>query len=204
MNYCPHCAELLTKITEVCPHCNKAISPGVLQSLYEDQKTSKMNLAARRKIWFREHALYIIPAITLVAGFIVGMIITYGYAQIEFSGERENYQVQIAQFEATIAQNDVKLANANKDFQDQLNQKNEIIAIMAEEMDIMGKAMNFTIRLARNSTITPGTVEESEFYKRNIQYLVNQFNLQQEKLQQTGYENVQNFNLITIPQLMSE
>jgi len=204
MNYCPHCAEPLSKIADVCPHCNKAISPEVLQSLYEDQKSSRESRSARRKIWFREHALYIIPVIALVAGLIAGAVITYGYAQVEFAGEREDFQSQIAQLNATIAQKDAKVANASEDFQNQLNQKNEIIAIMHEELDIMGKVMNFTIRLARNSTITPNTTDEADFYRRNVRYLEGQFNLQQEQLEQAGYENIQSFNLVTVPQLMSE
>ncbi len=204
MNYCPHCAEPLSKITEVCPHCNKAISPEVLQSLYENDASSRKNRTARRKIWFKEHALIIFPVLTLIAGLIAGGILTYGYAQIEFAGERDAFETRIAQLEATIAQKDARVASASEDFQNQLNQKNEIITIMQEELDIMGRVMNFTIRLARNSTITPASANEADFYRRNVRYLEGQFNLQQEQLEQAGYENLQNYNLITVPQLMSE
>jgi len=204
MNYCPYCAEPLTKITDVCPHCNKAISPGVLHSLYKNRNSSRENRSARRKIWFKEHALLLIPLLTVTGGLIAGIFLAYGYAQAEFSGEKESFQNQIARLEATIAQKDARVANTSEDFKKQLNQKNEIISVMQEEIDIMGKAINFTIRLAGNSTVTPSTAEEADYYRRNVLYLQSQFNLQQDQLKEAGYENIQNYNLITVPQLVSE
>jgi hypothetical protein len=204
MKYCPYCAEPLAKMTDVCPHCNKAISPGVLHSLYDNQNSSRENRSARRKIWFKEHALFLIPLLTLIAGLIVGILVSYGYVQIEFAGEKESFQNQIAQLEAIIAQKDARVANTSEDFKKQLNQKNEIISVMQEELDIMGKVINFTIRLAGNSTVTPMNAEEADYYRRNVLYLQSQFNLQQDQLKEAGYENIQNYNLITVPQLVSE
>ena len=204
MNYCPHCAAALSKITDVCPHCNKAIDSGLLQSLYVDQKSSQESQSVRRKIWFKEHALVIVPGLALITGLIAGFILSYGYAQIEFAAEREEFQSEIARLQAAIAQKDARVANTSEDFQNQLNQKNEIIGILDEELDIMGRIINFTIRLANNSTITPGTAEEADFYRRNVQYLQNQFNLQRQKLEQLDYQNIRSFNLITVPQMMSE
>ena len=204
MNYCPYCAEPLSKLTDVCPHCNKAISADVLQALYEDDQSSRESKAAKRKIWFKEHALYIIPGLTLIAGLIAGMLLAYGYAQIEFAGEREDLQNRISQLEATIAQKDASIANADEDFQKSLANRNKIITILQEELDIMSRVMNFTVRLARNSTITPNPPDEADFYSRNVRYLEGQFNQQQEQLQEAGYENIQTYNLITVPQMVSE
>ena len=46
--------------------------------------------------------------------------------------------------------------------------------------------------------------EEADYYRRNVLYLQSQFNLQQDQLKEAGYENIQNYNLITVPQLVSE
>jgi hypothetical protein len=60
----------------------------------------------------------------------------------------------------------------------------------------------FTSRLARNSTITPTSPQDIDYFQRNIRYLQNLFNQEQEKLAETSYETPGSFNLIPIPQLL--
>ncbi len=204
MNYCPYCSAAFSKKSDVCPECKKVIDHGLLGNLYEEGDNSAINRKAKRKIWFKEHALFIIPVITLVIGFAAGAILMFGYLQIAFQGERDDYDAQISALNNTINQNKAAAQSSSQGLQSTIEQKDKIIGILSEQLDLMGRAVTFTHRLDRNSTITPTTAAEADFYRRNLLYLRNQFEQQVEALAETEFEARRAYSLITIPSLIEQ
>ncbi len=104
MEYCPHCSSALSKENfKKCPYCKKNIDMGDIAAVVEPGESSEKNKDAIRKIWFREHSSKIIPVITLIIGFVVGAVLLYSYAQLQFSNERSDYQNNITQLNKTIS-----------------------------------------------------------------------------------------------------
>jgi hypothetical protein len=204
MNYCPYCSAPLQRKQDVCPECNKVIDHKLLGDLYTDNESTKINRSIRRKIWFKEHAIIILPVLTLIAGVIVGAIVMFGYLQIAFQAEREDYTNQIATLNKTIEDNKSSAQSSSEEFQNVIKEKDQIINILSEQMDLMGRAVNFTNRLDRNSTITTTSSQEADFYRRNIIYLNNQFSQQAEALAATEYEPPRSYSLITLPSLVEQ
>lgn len=204
MNYCPYCATQLTKPSKVCPNCKKALDLGLINEIYMSGKGSKPNKKLLKQKWLKEHNHVIIPVITMLAGFFVGGILSYLYAQTNFEGERNNYQHQISQLQQTIATKDSSVSNSVDEFQKQLTLKNDIIGILSEQRKILVSITSFTRRFARNSAITPNSVEESDYYKRNVAYLKSEFDKQQERLAETAFETGEASDVITIPQVFEE
>jgi len=204
MKYCPHCSAPLHKVVDVCPECKNVINFELIGSLYEEGASSELNIKAKRKIWFKEHALIIFPLIALIIGLVAGGILMYGYLQIAFANERNDYEAKISELNATISQKNSAAASSSQEFTAQLAAKDEIINILKEQMELMGRAVNFTSRLARNSTITPTSTDEADFYRRNILFLNSELEKQEEALTATAYEAPRNYSLITIPQLVEE
>jgi hypothetical protein len=204
MHYCPHCSEPLYKKVDVCPECKNVIDYKLLGNLIEESETSHLNRKAKRRIWFKEHALMIIPIITLIIGFVIGGILMFGYLQIAFHNERDEYDAEIAKLNNTIAQNQSAAQSSSQQFEGVIAEKDQIIQILGEQLDLMGRAVNFTTRLDRNSTITPTSAQESDFYRRNILYLRNQFEQQVEAMTETSYEPRRAYSLITIPSLIDQ
>jgi hypothetical protein len=204
MNYCPYCAAQITKPSKVCPNCKKVLDFELLNEIYMSGKGSGVNKQLLKQKWFKEHTHIIIPIITLLAGFLIGGIISYVYARGEFAGERISYKNKISELQTTIANKDSAVSNSAEEFQKQLSSKNDIIAVLSEQKKTLISIASFTRRLARNSTITPNSVDESDYYKRNILYLKGQFEKQQEKLVETGYTSEEASDVITIPQILEE
>ena len=75
-----------------------------IAAVVEPGESSEKNKDAMRKIWLREHSSKIIPIITLIIGFVIGAILLYSYAQIQFTNERSEYQETIANLNNTISQ----------------------------------------------------------------------------------------------------
>ena len=173
-------------------------------ALYEPGETSSKSKRVKRKIWFQEHVGIIVPIITFIVGFILGAIILFGIEEASFVSERSDYDNRIVELEANLEQKDRAATNSTADFEKQIESKNEIIAILEEQMDIMNRIINFTNRLARNSVITTNSDQEANYFRRNVIYLNRQFETQQEKLKETEYSETQSFNLVTIPQLLAE
>jgi hypothetical protein len=205
MIYCPHCSAALTKDDlKKCPYCKKNIDMTDIAAVVEPGETSEKNKEAIRKIWFREHSSKIIPIITLIVGFIIGAIIFYSYAQLQFSAERSEYVNMIEQLNETIAQKDASAGNKKSEFEDKLKNKDEVISILAEQRDILANIINFTRRMSRNSTITPTTPNESDYFQRNFKYLESQFFKQNEVLMASEFNSDKEFNLETMPQITGE
>jgi hypothetical protein len=202
MEYCPYCSQALLKPAKVCPNCRKNIDIGLLAELVKPGETSKKNKKIKRKIWFREKMRLIIPIFTLLVGFIMGAIIINIYNVVQFANEKSSLESKIEELQSVIEKKNLETQNLGSDFQEQLTQKEEIIKIFAEQKDIMGRVINFTARLARNSTVTPNTTTDSDYYQRNISYLISLFEAEQEKLRAIEYTPVTPYPMITIPQLM--
>jgi hypothetical protein len=128
----------------------------------------------------------------------------FGYLQIAFQNERDDYDAEIAKLNNTISQNKSAAQSSSQGFENTIAQKDQIIQILGEQLDLIGRAVTFTTRLDRNSTITPTSTQESDFYRRNIIYLSNQFEKQVEAMAETDYEPRRNYSLITIPSLIEQ
>ncbi len=205
MEYCPHCSAALTKENfKKCPYCKKNIDMDDWAAVVEPGESSEKNKDAIRKIWFREHSSKIIPVITLMVGFIIGAILLYSYAQLQFVNEKSEYQNTISTLNETISQKDANAGNEKTGFENIIKNKDGIISILAEQKDILANIINFTRRMSRNSTITLTTANEADYFKRNFSYLANQFNKQKEALEQTEFKSTKDYNLKTMPQITGE
>lgn len=205
MEYCPHCSAALTKENfKKCPYCKKNIDMDDWAAVVEPGESSEKNKDAIRKIWFREHSSKIIPVITLMVGFIIGAILLYSYAQLQFANEKSEYQNTISTLNETISQKDANAGNEKTGFENIIKNKDGIISILAEQKDILANIINFTRRMSRNSTITLTTANEADYFKRNFSYLANQFNKQKEALEQTEFKSTKDYNLKTMPQITGE
>lgn len=202
MEYCPYCAGPISKPSKICPHCRKSLDTDLLKQIYEPGKTSKLNKKLLMKVWYREKSYIIFPIITMIVGFAIGALLFYGFAQVQFVNERVEYQGRISELQKTIEEMDISSGNVKQDLESKIIDKDEIISILTEQNDILNRVIIFTRRLATNSTITPNTQEDANYYRRNCLYLINLFNEQQEKLTQTEYAVNQDFNLQSLPQFL--
>ncbi|MEJ2055652.1 MAG: hypothetical protein P8X42_17195, partial [Calditrichaceae bacterium] len=141
---------------------------------------------------------------TLLIGLAAGIIGAYAFAQVQFINERAEYNDKIAGLENQISSSKAAASNAQGELNDPLKQKDKYIAILKEQRELMSRIINFTRRLATNSTVTPNTVQEGEYYDRNIRYLIRQFENQSKLLVEGNFESEPNYNLQTVPQLITE
>jgi len=204
MEYCPYCAEKIYKPSKICPNCKKSLDMDLLQEMYDTGKRDQVNKKIRKKIWFKEHNYIIFPIITLFIGFLVGAAILYSVGQINFANERMGYEDEISNLQQVIEQKDKAAGGANADYQKVLAEKDEIISILTNQKENLSKIIRFTNRLARNSTITPKTMKESDYFIRNFRYLEKQFKNQEEKLKDIGYNPIKSYDLNPIPQLTAD
>lgn len=202
MSYCPYCSAPLSRSSNTCPECKKVLDFELLGDLYQPDGSSGINSKAKRKIWFRENALIIMPVLTLIIGLVAGAILTFSYLQIAFQGERSDYENQIDELNKTISANKAAASSSSQDLQLQMAGKDSVITILSEQLDIMGRSITFTNRLARNSAITPNSADEADFYRRNILYLDRQFKDQADALEKTSYEARRSYSVITLPDLV--
>ena len=204
MRYCPHCSESLPDSAKICPKCKKSVEINLIKSVYGPGENSSMNKKARRKLWFKENSVVIIPVLTLIVGFVIGAVVMYIFNQVQFTSTRSEFEEQITQLSDSLNRQKSLVSSSEKTYTDQIQEKEEIITILSEEIDILGKVLNFTNRLARNSIITTNSLEEEDYFRRNILYLNTQFSQQEEKLQNTDYQQERNFSLLLIPQIFSD
>ena len=202
MSYCPYCSAPLNRKSNICPECKKVLDVELLGDLYQADGSSGINSKARRRIWFRENALIIMPILTLVIGLVSGVILTFSYLQIAFQSERSDYDDQITELNKTISANKAAASSSSQDLQVQLAGKDSVITILEEQLDIMGRSITFTNRLARNSVITPNSADEADFYRRNIIYLDRQFKDQADILEKTSHTARRTYSVIALPDLI--
>jgi uncharacterized membrane-anchored protein YhcB (DUF1043 family) len=155
-------------------------------------------------MWFKENATFILPILTLLVGIAVGALAMFIFDQAYFAATRVDFETRIAELENTISQQQSQANNSAIAFESRLQSKDQVITILSEELNIIGRVLNFTNRLARNSVITVNTPEEEDYYKRNIVYLNTQFSQQEEQLKEAEFQQERNFSLLVIPQLFGE
>lgn len=204
MEYCPYCSKTVSPTQKVCPNCKKSLDLDVIQSMYKASETSDIDKKVKKQIWFKEHSHVIFPIITLILGLAAGIIGAYAFAQLQFINERSEYNEQISELEQQINSGKAAANDAQGELKQQLDSKDEHISILKEQRDIMSRIVNFTRRLSNNSVVTPNTVEEGEYYSRNIRYLIGQFDNQNQLLVEGNFESEPNYNLQTVPQLIND
>lgn len=204
MNYCPYCSNPLYKDHKVCPQCKKSLDLDMIQSLYEPKDESVVDKQISRKIWLLEHSHIIYPLIALIVGAISGAVLVYLGMTVYFANQSAQYQDEIKQLKQTIATGQSAADSKEGVLLKQIKDKEKIIQIIQEQREILSRIINFTRRLATNSTITPNTTEEGVFFDRNIRFLVKQYEDQAAALKATGHEPIPTYNLQTIPQLAGE
>jgi hypothetical protein len=202
MKYCPYCAEPLTKETDICPYCKKSLNFDLLKEMLETGETSDINKKLRWKIWYKEHSHIIFPFITLIIGFIAGAILLYGYAQVEFASDKSQLNEKIETLQNTIDQNASEASSARNELQDRLDHKDEIISTLLEQKDLYSRLVYFTRRLSDNSTITPNTPDDADYYRRNTLYLIRLFEESETKLDSLNVQDDKTYNLQTVPGLL--
>jgi len=202
MAYCPHCSEELPKPVKVCPFCNKTIDLNLLSSMYKPGETSETDKKIRRKIWFKEKLLIILPLLALIIGLAAGAAAMLVFMEIQFASSREGYEEKIAALQNEIEKQRQSVASSNQEMNDIIAEKDKIISSLTEQNSIFSRMVAFTNRLARNSTITPNSPQDIDYYQRNIRYLQSLFEQEQEKLKETSYQSEDTYNLIPVPQFL--
>jgi hypothetical protein len=204
MQYCYHCSEPITKPAKVCPHCKRSLDISVFESLVTDKESSHLSKNTLRRIWFQEHAHIIWPVVSLVIGFILGGGIFYGIAQLQFSDTEKQFQQQIAFLKSQIEEKENASSNLQENLNQELAAKDNIISILDEQKQLITRIINFTRRFSQNSLITPNSDDVAQSFRRNFIYLNNLFYDEEEKLKKTDHSNIKNYNLQTVPQVLSD
>ncbi|MCB0283306.1 MAG: hypothetical protein KDF60_12050 [Calditrichaeota bacterium] len=204
MRYCPYCSAPVSENALTCHECKRNLDFNKLADVIEAGEDSQVNKKAIRKIWLKEHAIYIWPVITLLIGFITGGIILYLVALGQFAAEKESLNSEIVKLKSHITNINSNSQDVQSGFEDQLKAKDQIISILTDQRTSLTRIINFTRRMAENSILTPNNAEEASSFQRNFRYLERQFNQQQDQLNNTKFENNQNFNLETLPQFLQE
>ncbi len=202
MSYCPHCSEPLPKPVKICPYCKRSIDLSLFSSLYQPGESSVTSRKIRRKIWFREKLMIILPIISVLIGFTVGVILTYGFSVAQFAATEQDYENQIEVLRTEINNRDRNSASSKLEQSQVLADKDRIIASLAEQTQIYSRMMTFTSRLARECTITPNSPQDIDFFQRNVRYLQSLFNQEQDKLKETTFTVPANYSLSPIPQFL--
>jgi hypothetical protein len=204
MRYCPYCSAHVSESAKTCHNCKKSLEFGLIASALENSEESDFNKSALRKIWIKERMRYVWPVITFIAGFIVGGIILYLMATLQFSIKTDDLTAQIDSLNVKIKTLNSSAENAQSDLQLELQSKDKIIDLLANQRKTMSSIINFTRRFSNNSIITPGSDGDTDSFRRNFFYLQTQFENQQDELNETQFENDNVFNLKTIPQFLEE
>jgi len=203
MEYCPFCAASISEGAKTCHNCKKSLDISAFSFTYAPEKNiSALNKKVLREIWFKEHSRFIWPFVTLIIGFILGGLLTYGSAQLQFNSEREVLQNKIAGFEAEIQQFKSAAVNQDAGLQQSMKQKDHLIDLLTQERQTLSRIINFTRRLARTSVISSGSPAETKTFRANVAYLKRQFDKQQAQIDGTGLLAKKTFNVLPIPQLM--
>jgi len=202
MAYCPHCSEALPKPVKVCPFCNRTIDVDLLSAMYEPGESSELDKKVRRKIWFKEKLLFILPLLALIIGLVAGATGMLVFMEIQFESTRDAFEEQIASLQNEIEKQQQSVASSNQEMNDIIRDKDQIISSLTEQNSIFSRMISFTNRLARTSTITPVSPQDIDYYQRNIRYLQSLFEQEQEKLKETSYQSEATYNLVPIPQFL--
>ena len=204
MHYCPYCSSPVSDSAKTCHSCKKSLEFNVIASALENSEESDFKKSALRKVWIKERMRFVWPVLTLFIGFIIGGVILYYLAALQFSLKTDDLTFRIDSLNTQIASLNSNAENAQSGLQEQLQAKDNIITILQTQRRTMSSIINFTRRFSNNSIITPGNDSETESFRRNFYYLQRQFENQQDELNETEFENDNIFNLKTVPQFLEE
>ncbi len=205
MHYCPYCSGPISKPVKICPHCHHTLDLGIYQAVFQsDLETTALNKRAKRKLWFKEHSRIFLPLVFLLIGLAAGAVLTFGYAQIHFSSEQSRFEETINNLRAHIA--DLKRAAAQSaDSTAAFTQKQDsVIQLLRLQESTLRKIIVFTRRLANNSTITPHTAGQADYFRRNVRYLMRKYDQTNERLKTLGFAVPAAYNLKPVPELLNE
>lgn len=201
MRYCPYCSASLEKSTQVCPECNKSLDIPLLSHYYRGGETTRTNRSAARKIWIREHAFTVLPLLGMLVGLVLGFVLCYGYFTMKTASDRARVEERISALQDSIKMQASAAGDVTAGLHQQITTHEETIKILKEQIDILEKIITFTRRFATNSELTTLDEAEIESFRRNVNYLINQFKMQQEKLISSGQAEETTVNLIPVPQV---
>ncbi len=204
MRYCPYCSAQISESAKSCHSCKKSLDFEAISNLFEPGEESAINKSAQRKIWLKEHARFVWPVVTLVAGFIIGGVILYSMARMQSASEKEALSSEIRDLKNQIEQINTRAAGAQSGLKGELEEKDRIISILTNQRKTMGSIINFTRRFTNGSAVTPNSEGIATSFKNNFRYLQRQFESQQEELNQTAFKNNRKFNLKTAPQFLGD
>ena len=140
--------------------------------------------------------------ISLLIGLTIGAIAMLIFMEVQYAASRSSYEEQIKSLQDEIGSREKTAANSNLTLNNTIIEKDKIIASLTEQNSILSRMIAFTSRLARNSTITPTSPQDIDYFQRNIRYLQSLFNQEQEKLKETSYDSTATYNLTPIPQFL--
>jgi len=204
MHYCPYCSAPVSKSAKTCHNCKKSLEFNIIASALENSEESDFKKSAKRKIWIKERMRFVWPVITLLIGFVIGGVILYYLAVLQFSIKTDDLTFRIDSLNTHITSLNSNAQNAQSGLQTQLDAKDKIIGILQTQRRTLSSIINFTRRFSNNSIITPGNDSDTESYRRNFFYLQRQFENQQDELNETEFKNDNVFNLKTVPQFLEE
>jgi len=202
MEYCPFCSEPVKSGAKTCPNCRKTIDFDELAGLYRPGESSHIDQTAKRRIWIREHALLIYPFIAVLIGLVAGAAVMFTWQEVSIANRINEFETRIGTLQDSISTSKQLADSVQNELQQQLTRKDSIISILDQQKSTMARIITSTRRLARNSTITPNTPDQADYFRRNINYLIRVYNNQQQALKETGHEKLPEFNLKTVPQLL--
>jgi HAMP domain-containing protein len=201
MVYCSYCATRLTKPLEVCPHCKKFIDIEEIKQFYD---TGVSYASMRRRIWFKEHKRVIMPLITLILGIAAGFAALYGLLEIQLRNQQTRHELQIADLRASMNENQDSIETLKGSFEEQLAQKDSIVSLLGQQRETLSKIIYFTRIYSKNLPVSADSLDESaQAFARNTNYLIEQYDLQEERLESLGFNSTPKYNLQTIPQVLA-
>jgi len=203
MMYCYHCTTRLSRQFDVCPHCNKTLDTNVLKTLYDTGSGRGVKKGAAFKIWLKEHNKTIMPFFAFTIGVLAGIAIWWGYAQVQISQETAVYRSEAANLQTRIAELEGSKEESVAGFAAQLTKRDSVISQLKNQRKTLANLITFTRRLTQTAQVTPQSEEDIDFYRRNSLYLISEFNKQRDALTALGDAPDSEYNLQTIPQLLT-
>jgi hypothetical protein len=205
MHYCPYCSGPISKPVKTCPHCHKTLDLDIYQAVFQsDLESTALNRRARRSLWLKEHSRIIMPLLFLLVGLLAGTIFTFGYAQMHFSATQTRFEEKINNLQNQIADLNRAAAQTADSAAVFTQKQDSVIQLLKKQETTLRKIIVFTRRLAKNSTITPKTIEEQDFFRRNVRYLMRLYDQTNEQLKALGFAVPSGYNLKPVPEFLNE
>ncbi len=204
MEYCPFCSGPINKPAKVCPHCKKALDLHIYQSVFEPGETTETNKKALRKLWFKEHSRFLIPFLFLLIGLSLGAAAMFGYSALHFQLKQNSMEQEITTLNSRLNDAGANTASLSDSLNTSILARDTVVQILAEKNKLLRQIIAFTRRMANKSQLTPQSVNEVNYFRRNFKYLEKQYEAQRQKQEETYFKAPKKPNLKTIPKLLKE